>query len=106
FEVEHGVAIDQHEVRTGGALERPAVVVVTARPGQGRAIRVGRIGGGEHEDVSRLVVATGVAALAAQPVEGGRQAELGATQSLHEVAAPDSAALLPPAPDSALRSPR
>ena len=44
LQVQRRDPVDEHDVRAGRALERPAVVVAAARPRQRGAVRVGRIG--------------------------------------------------------------
>ena len=50
FEVERRDPVDEHDVGAGRALERPAVGLAAARPGERGAVRVGRVGGGEQVD--------------------------------------------------------
>ena len=50
FQVERRDAVDEHDVGAGRALERPPVGLAAARPRQGGAVRVGRIGRGQHVD--------------------------------------------------------
>ena len=50
LEVEGGDAVDQDDVGAGRPLERPPVGLAAARPGERRAVRVGRVGGGEEVD--------------------------------------------------------
>ena len=53
LEVERRDPVDEHDVRAGRALERPPVGLAAARPGERRAVRVGRVGGGEQVDRAR-----------------------------------------------------
>ena len=62
------------------------------RPGEGRAVGVGRVGGGQA-DRRRLAAVVDLAERA-QPVDRARGAELGGAQPLDEVAAPAAAGVL------------
>ena len=74
------LAVDQHDVGAG----RPRRPAAGPRgPRQRRAVRLSRIGGGQHD---RLGLAARLAQVA-QPLDGARQRELGAAEALHEVAA-------------------
>ena len=98
FEVERRTSIDEDDVGARRPLERPPVGVRAARPAEGRAVGVGRIGGGQEVDPARRRT---IAKLAnrPQPVEGARQGELGGPQPVYEVAAPDPAGILECAQD-------
>ena len=88
------VAIDQRHVRARGTLEGPAIVLAAPRPGQGGPKRVGRVGRGQDMGGPGERIRVGWLAHGAQPVERARERELGGTESVHEVAAPDPAGLL------------
>ena len=87
--------MDQDDARARGAAGRAdavAVAVLLRGPGDERAVRIGRIDGGQHDDV--VAVARG-----AQPIDGARVRELGARQPVDEVAAADLARVLQRAKD-------
>ena len=97
-------AVDEHDARADGprraAAHRRAAAVVVARrrrgvrlarrPLQQRAVRIGRIGGGEEHRLGLV----GRLAQRAQQIERRRQRELRRADAADEVAAPDAAALL------------
>ncbi len=80
---QHGLAVEQDDVRSGDAGSTGSR---TPGPGECGAVRLRGIGGGEHERPH-----TGVGAQLAQPLDRARQGELGAPEALHEVAAPTAA---------------
>ena len=93
LQIEHRVPIDEHDVGAGRALQRQPLVAVGPRPGERRAVRLGRIGG--RQDTNRsFVVADGP-----EPVDGSGQCELRSPETGDEVAPPRSARLLHGAKD-------
>ena len=88
LDVDRRAALDQREPRSGGAGRLAGRV----RPGSGHAVRVGGVGRRQHH---RLGAGIGLAQVA-QPLDRGRQRELGAAQALDEVAAAGTA------PDSSI----
>ena len=86
--------------RSGGTWPRRRA----AAAGDGGAVRVRGIGRGEHLDDARpgVVVARG-GAFRAQPVDGGGEGELGASQPLYEIAPTDTAPVLHLAQDGIRR---
>src|SRR5207244_8114028 len=82
--VQHGRAAEQDHVGAGDARgARPGA----SRPGQRGTVRLGRIGGGEHERVRLL---RRLAQLA-QAFHAAAEGELRAAEALDEVAAPAEA---------------
>jgi signal transduction histidine kinase len=79
---ERRLAAEQDDVRAGDA-RRPSACAL--RPRQRRAVRLRRIGGGEHE---RLRLAAFARPQLAQPLHRPAERELGAAEALDEVAAP------------------
>jgi len=74
---------------------------VVLGPGQRRAVRVGGVGGGEDDDVARLVLARRLlTAHRPEAVHGPHGGELSGSQSLDEVAAPHPAGFLGPGEDT------
>ena len=94
LDVEGRHAVDEDDVRAGGALERPAVVVAATRPGERGAVRVGRIGGGQEVDRRRSRAGSAASRTARSRSTAPGQRELGRAEPVDEVAAPDPAGLL------------
>src|SRR5438270_7940435 len=76
-------AVDDH-VGAGGARHARLVL----RPGDGRPVGAGRVGGGQRHHL-RVLVTGGP-----EPVDGARERELQATEAIDEVATPDLAGFL------------
>ena len=97
--VGRGLAVDQDDERAGGPRRRTAV---GGGPGQGGAVGLRRVGGGQDDHIGRVGSAASVLAGERiggprvpgrpQPVDGARDGELGGTQPGHEVAATDRTA--------------
>ena len=85
LDVEHGLGVECDHVgaRHAGGPPRLLLRRFASRPAQGCPERVGGVRGREHLRARRLVGAHGP-----QPLDGGRQRELGAAQALDEIAAP------------------
>ena len=81
LDVEDRLGAHQDDVALRGARGRPAVIVALG-PGQHRAVGLGGVGGGEHQDAVLVVLAPG-----AQALDRPGERELGAAQALDEVAA-------------------
>ena len=81
LDVEHRLAAEQHDERTGDT-RGPRTGAL--RPRKRCAVRLRRIGGGEHERVGVL----GTLAQIAQPLDRAAERELRAAETLDEVAAP------------------
>ena len=88
LQVQRGDPVDEHDVRPGCTLQRPPVVLAAPRPGERRAIRVGRIRGGQQVD-GGLARALGIVANGPQSIEGTGQRELRRPEPVDEVPAPD-----------------
>ena len=69
---------------------------VQGRPGQGRAVGVGRVRGGQGQGHRLGLGQLGVLDVGAQPVHRGRHGELGGAEVFDEVAAAAAAGFLEP----------
>src|SRR6185503_21359914 len=94
IQVERGSPVDEHDRRAGGTLELAPVGVTAARPGDGRAVRVGGVRRGE--EVDERLVARRLRRVADGPeaIQRAGEGELRGTEAGHEVAAPDAPGLL------------
>ena len=86
--------IDQDYPRAGRA-HRPRRRIGPFRPGQHRAIGIGRIGGGERDGKRRI----GFLARRAQQIDCARLRELRGAEARHEVSPSDSPGFFKPAQD-------
>ena len=85
---QHRLAVEQHDPRTGHPR---SARTGSTRPRDRRAVRLGRIGGGEHEHVALVDRARRVRAKLAQPLDRTGQRELRTAETLDEVPAPADA---------------
>ena len=84
---EHRLAVEQDDPRAGDPCGASAGA---SRPRKRGAVRLRRIGRGEHERVSLWLTHVGGSQLA-QSLDGARQRELRSAEALDEVAAPADA---------------
>src|SRR5438874_241536 len=80
--VQGWLTVGKHDVRASDPLQ-----FLRFRPGQGGAVRIGRVGGGQ--ELNRRGIRR--RALGAQAVHGAGQGELGGAEALDEIPAPDLA---------------
>ena len=89
LDVRDALAVDEHDVRARGA--RRSAAAHRLGPAERGAVRLGRIGGGEHADAPGFV--GGGILVRPEPVDGSRQRELGGTEPGDEPAAARPAGL-------------
>jgi hypothetical protein len=86
FDIQHWVAVHEHDVRASSALQP-----FRDGPGEGRPERVGRVGGRQHVDTRPVERRR---PFGAQPIHGTRQGELRRSETFDEVTATDLASFL------------